>query len=169
MRGRGVLGVILPETCAAHVDALAALIAREQTQGFAPEPLRRLAALLPPSPDVAASVAARLRLSRAQRAQLVSAAERVGEDAGEPQSLAYRLGTPFAVDRLLLLGEDVRALAAWKAPDFPLKGGVIVARGIAAGPQVARILQAVERRWVAEGFPGETRIEQLLGEELPEV
>jgi hypothetical protein len=38
-------------------------------------------------------------------------------------------------------------------PVFPLKGGAIVARGVTAGPAVARILQAVEARWVAEGFP----------------
>ena len=30
----------------------------------------------------------------------------------------------------------------------------------------ARILQAVESRWVDEGFPGRTRVEALLGEEL---
>jgi poly(A) polymerase len=54
----------------------------------------------------------------------------------------------------------------WPIPQLPLKGGEIVARGVAAGPEVARILQAVESRWVAEGFPDRDRVEALLGEEL---
>ncbi|MHA7819061.1 MAG: CCA tRNA nucleotidyltransferase [Erythrobacter sp.] len=166
MWNRAVLRVILPETNLHLVEALRALIAREKRQGFAPDPVRRLASLLPPSPDVAEIVAARLRLSKAQRARLISAAERLGEDAQVPHALAYSLTVPFAIDRLLLLGEDARPLATWKPPTFPLKGGAIVARGVAAGPEVARILQAVERRWVEEGFPGAERIEALLHEEL---
>jgi poly(A) polymerase len=47
-----------------------------------------------------------------------------------------------------------------------LHPGMIVARGINAGPDVARILRAVEARWVREGFPNAVRIEALLSEEL---
>lgn len=163
---RGVLPVILPEACKVHIKALHALIASEAAQSIAPDPIRRLASLLPPSPDVAEGVAARLRLSRAQRARLVSAAERGARDAANPKALAYNLTVPFAVDRMLLLGEDARALAHWTPPTFPLKGGAIVARGVAAGPEVARILQTVERQWVDEGFPDEGRVEAILGEVL---
>lgn len=162
MFDRDVLPVILPETCALHVKALLKLIEREAEQSIAPDPIRRLAALLPPSPDVAEGVAARLRLSKAQRARLVSAAERKAADADAPQALAYRLTVPFAVDRLLLLGEDARALIGWEPPTFPLKGGAIVKRGVAAGPQVARILQTVEKRWIVEGFPDSSRVVQIL-------
>lgn len=166
MRANGVLGVILPEACAAQLAALARLIAAERAQGFAPDPVRRLAALLPPSPEVAETVAARLRLSKAQRTRLVTAAERSAGDAENPQTLAYRLTPPLAIDRLLLLGGDARVLEGWSVPIFPLKGGAIVARGVSAGPDVARILQQVEARWVAEGFPDAARIEQMLGEAL---
>lgn len=166
MWNRAVLRVILPETSLKHVEALRGVIALEETQDFAPDSVRRLAALLPPSPDVTEIVAARLRLSKAQRARLISAAERLGEDAADIRALAYRLTVPFAVDRLLLLGEDARPLAGWEPPEFPLKGGTIVARGVAAGPDVARILQSVERRWVSEGFPGSERVEELLETEL---
>jgi poly(A) polymerase len=166
MRQRGVLPVILPEACPAHVAALARLIAAERAQGFAPDPIRRLAALLPPSPEVAETVAARLRLSKAQRQRLVAAAERTAEDTASPQALAYRLTPAVAIDRLLLAGGDARALAEWSVPVFPLKGGAIVARGVNAGPAVARILQAVEARWVAEGFPDTARIAAILDEEL---
>lgn len=166
MRSKGVLGVILPETCPAHLAALARLIAAEADQGFAADPVRRLAALLPPSTDVAETVAARLRLSKAQRTRLVSAAERTVADTANPQVLAYWLTPALVIDRLLLLGSDARGLAEWSVPQFPLKGGAIVARGVTAGPAVARILRAVENRWVAEGFPDSTRIDALLAEEL---
>lgn len=166
MRANGVLGVILPEACAAQLAALARLIAAEAGQGFAPDPVRRLAALLPPSPDVAETVAARLRLSKAQRNRLVSAAERNAGDAADPHALAYRLTVPLAIDRLLLTGADARGLRDWNVPVFPLKGGAIVARGVSAGPDVARILQQVESRWVAEGFPDSARIAAMLDEAL---
>jgi poly(A) polymerase len=169
MRGRGVLGVILPEACRAQLAALARLIAAEHDQGFAPNPVLRLAALLPPSPDVAEAVSARLRLSKAQRSRLVSAAERTAADAEDPHSLAYHLSAALAIDRLLLLGKDARQLAAWTVPVFPLKGGAIVARGVNAGPAVARVLQAVERRWVKEGFPDSARINALLVEEMAKI
>ena len=166
MRANGVLGVILPEACAAQLAALARLIAAEAGQGFAPDPVRRLAALLPPSPDMAETVAARLRLSKAQRNRLVSAAERNAGDAADPHALAYRLTVPLAIDRLLLTGADARGLREWNVPAFPLKGGAIVARGVSAGPDVARILQQVESRWVAEGFPDSARIAAMLDEAL---
>lgn len=168
MRARGVLPVILPEACPPQIAALARLIAAEAAQGIAADPVRRLAALLPPSPEVAETVAARLRLSKAQRARLVAAAERKPDDAANPKALAYRLSTPVAVDRLLLAGGDAQVLEGWSIPLFPLKGGAIVSRGVTAGPLVARILQTIEARWVAEGFPGSERVEQLLDDELGE-
>ncbi|MEM7690288.1 MAG: CCA tRNA nucleotidyltransferase [Pseudomonadota bacterium] len=166
MRERGVLGVILPEACAAHVALLQRVIAAEADQNLAPSPIRRLAALLPPSPDVAETCAARLRLSKAQRARLVSASERQAGDSDNPKALAYELGVEYAQDRLILLDKDTRVLADFTPPRFPLKGGQIVARGVAAGPEVARLMQAVERRWVAEGFPDLARTEEILDEEL---
>ena len=166
MRARGVLGVILPEACPPQVAALGRLVAVEAAQGFAPDPVRRLAALLPPSPEVAETVAARLRLSKAQRGRLVGAAERTGDDAADPKALAYRLTPPVAIDRLLLGGADARVLEGWSVPLFPLKGGAIVARGVTAGPEVAKLLQLIEGRWVAEGFPAPDRVNQMLAEEL---
>ena len=166
MHARGVLGVILPEAGAGEVAALASLLAQERAAQAMPDALRRLAALLPASPDRAEEVAARLRLSKAQRQRLVTAAAREPQDGAHPRALAYRLGTEFARDRLLLLGADTAALAGWSAPAFPIRGGMIVARGITAGPEVARILKAVEARWVAENFPPDERLGEILSEEL---
>ncbi|MET0180994.1 MAG: CCA tRNA nucleotidyltransferase [Novosphingobium sp.] len=158
----GVLGVILPE---ADPAALAALVGEERRQQVEPDPIRRLAALLPSDPALAERIAARFRLSVAQRKRLALAAGRGGA-AGDPRALAYRIGREGALDRLLLSGASIAPLAAWDAPALPLKGGAIVARGVAAGPAVARILKAVEARWIAEGFPGEARVAELLDAEL---
>lgn len=154
----GVLAVILPE---ARPQALAPLVAEEQRQGIAPDPLRRLAALLPADPTLAEQIAARFRLSTAQKKRLATAAAR-GEAQADARALAYRLGRDEALDRLLLGGGDTAPLNGWEIPVFPLKGGQIVARGIKAGPEVARVLRAVENRWVAEGFPDERRVAELL-------
>ena len=153
----GVLGVILPE---AEPQNLARLIAAETREGIEADPIRRLAGLLPPDPAAAEQVAARLRLSIAQKKRLILAARR--SEQSEPRALAYRIGQEAALDRLLLTGQQTAPLRGWQAPTFPLKGGAIVARGVAAGPEVARILRAVEAQWIAEGFPGEYRVAELL-------
>lgn len=158
----GVLEVILPK---ADVEALARLVGEEQRQDAAPDPIRHLAALLPPEPWVAEQVASRFRLSGAQKKRLVQAAERVSGPK-DAHALAYHLGREEATDWLLLEGGDISPLKGWEIPTFPLKGGAIVARGVTAGPEVARILLMVEAHWVAEGFPGPDRVQELLDEAL---
>lgn len=162
MEELGVLAVILPE---ADPEALARLVATEQAQGVEPDALRRLAALLPAQVPLAEQVAARFRLSGAQKKRLATAAAREG-DPGEPRALAYRLGRASALDRLLIAGADASALYGWDIPTFPLKGGQIVARGVGAGPEVARVLRAVEDRWIEERFPDAARVGALLDAEL---
>ena len=159
----GVLAVILPE---ADPAALAALVEAEARQDAPPAPIRRLAALLPPDAALAEQVASRFRLSGAQKKRLVLAAGRQSGGSqhavGDPRALAYRIGLAAAEDRLLLAGADTAPLQDWQVPVFPLKGGEIVAAGIKAGPQVARILQAIEAQWLAEGFPDAERVRELL-------
>ena len=157
-----VLPVVLPE---ADPAALAALVAHEARQGIAPDAIRRLAALLPADPALTEKVASRFRLSGAQKKRLTLAAGRGGAEANA-RALAYRLGRESALDRLLLTGADTAPLHGWEIPTFPLKGGDIVARGVGAGPDVARILRAVEAHWVAEGFPDAERVSALLDETL---
>ena len=161
----GVLREVLPEVATDGQVALAALVAEEQRQHIAPQALRRMASLLPADPALAEQIAARLRLSIAQRKRLASAADRTGP-RGEPRALAWAIGLESAIDRLLLTGRDTQGLAGWQTPYFPLKGGAIVARGVAAGPEIARMLRRIEARWVDEGFPDKARIAVLLDEEL---
>ena len=162
MASLGILAEILPE---ADPLALARLVAQEAGQDIAPDALRRLAALLPAEPALAEQVAARFRLSGAQKKRLSIAAGRKAEPQ-DARALAYRLGRDAAIDRLLLTGQSVAPLRDWSVPRFPLKGGAIVAAGVTAGPEVACILQDVEARWVGEGFPDAARTAALLGEVL---
>lgn len=159
----GVLAMVLPE---AEPAALPRLVEAEAAQGVEPDPLRRMAALLPADPAVVDQVGARLRLSTAQRKRLATAAARGADPCRDARVLAYRLGRTEAVDRVLLDGESVAPLVGWEIPRLPLKGGEIVARGVGAGPAVARTLRAVEERWIAEGFPDAARVRQLLDEAL---
>ena len=165
MFARGVLPVVLTEAGRTEIAALERLVAQERAQKVPPHPIRRLAALLPAQPEMAEQVADRLRLSVAQKGRLVSAAERGGPQSS-PRALAYLIGREQAVDRLLLTGSDTSPLEGWDMPSFPLKGGEIVQRGVPAGPEITRIMRKVEARWLEEGFPPRSRVEQLLEEEL---
>ena len=150
MIANGILRPVLPEIGAA--DRLTALVAAEAEARIAAEPIRRLAALLPADPEVAAAVAARLRLSKRAARRLVSA---VDPTLDAPEPLAYRIGNAEAVDRFLLAGKtgiDLPALQLWPRPRLGIGGGDLIAMGLQPGPVVAATLQAIERDWAAEGF-----------------
>jgi poly(A) polymerase len=155
MIARSILKPVLPEIATA--EPLAALVAAERAAAIAPDPVRRLAALLPADPELAGAVAARLRLSKRAARRLVSAAERT-LDAPEP--LAYRIGAAEAIDRFLLSGAslaDLKALEAWKRPRLAVGGGDLIKMGLKAGPVVAATLQAIERDWAAGGFSADAK------------
>lgn len=168
MVAHDILRPVLPEVGAGGVDALAEVASREVRAGLTPDPIRRLAAVLPPDPRVGEEVAARLKLSTAQRKRIVSA---LTPTLADPQELAYRLGREGALDRVLLhmpapddAVQAARHVQDWSAPRFPLTGGALVARGVDAGPDVARLLRRIEERWIAEGFPDAARAGTLADE-----
>jgi poly(A) polymerase len=166
MVARGILRPVLPEIDDRGVSALAQLIANEKAADVKPESLRRLSALLPRQPDIAQSVAARLKLSNKARKRLACGAT-TNLDLS-PQALAYRVGTQCAVDRLLFEGRSVDAkhIEGWTPPRLPISGGDLIARGLAKGPIVARTLRAIDDRWVAAGFPDGAAFEAIVGQVL---
>ena len=166
MRDLGVLGEVLPEATSREIDCLARLVLHEQVSAISPDPIRRLAALLPAIETISESAAVRLRLSRKKRERLACIARRTSEDADNPRALAYRHGFECACDRLLIGGASIAAIKDWSIPRFPLKGGEIVARGVSAGPEVARILQHIEQRWIDSGFPDRAEVERYLNDEM---
>ncbi len=160
MVDRGILAAVLPEIDADGCARLATLANREAAAGVASDPIRRLAALLPPA--VAEAVGARLKLSNAQRRRLAAATLGPGDEGA--RALGYRAGLESAVDRLLLAGHDAALLRDWKPPRLPIGGGALVARGLGKGPDVARALREVERRWIAAGFPDDAQVDAMADE-----
>ena len=160
MIDHGIFRPVLPEITQA--DRLIALAGREEDAAIAPDPVRRLAALLPCNPAIAEDVGARLRLSNNDRRRLIAATADIGRES--PAVLQYRLGATFAADRLLLSDRPIgeaQGLAALITPIFPIKGGDLVSRGIGRGPDVARLLRIVEDQWIAEHFPDAHRAGQI--------
>ena len=166
MLGRGVLRPVLPEIADTAVPRLAELVEAERTAGIEGAPLRRLAALLPPDPALAERIAVRLKLSNKARKRLGCA---VNCDLPEnARTLAYYVGVECAVDRLLLGGiaGQAAAISRWHAPRMPIGGGQLIAKGLRKGPEVAKTLQAIERRWVDAGFPRGKELELIVSQEL---
>ena len=62
---------------------------------------------------------------------------------------------------------DAAAVVSWQAPRLPISGGDLIGRGLQAGPIVARTLQAIERRWVEQGFPSGAEFDRLVADFLP--
>ncbi len=153
MSDDGVLRTLLPE--AASLDRLAALLPLEP----APDPLRRLGALVAGDP---AAPAERLRLSNEQRARLAALAvppwpvDLAGDEAIQRRAL-HHLGAGLYRDLVLLRAAEsgarerlpaLLALAArWQPLTFPLKGRNVIALGVPAGERVGSLLAELEHWW----------------------
>lgn len=156
----GIFAPVLPEIDEAGATRMARLATLEAGAGVAPHAIRRLAALIPADPAIAEQIGARLKLSNVDRKRLISAVQ-PSEDVA-PRALAYRLGTAWAIDRLLLAGHaDLASIKDWEPPRLPISGGAIVSRGVAQGPDVARLLRQIEDQWIAEDFPDSARVEAI--------
>ncbi|MGK2909647.1 MAG: CCA tRNA nucleotidyltransferase [Sphingobium sp.] len=161
----GILLPVLPEITEAGLARLISLIAREDAAGIAPSPVRRLAALLPEDATVAEAVTARLKLSNKARKRIATALS-PAPSHNQPEQLVYWLGVDSAVDHLLrderIAPAAVKAMLDWPRPALPLTGGSLIARGLSAGPDVARALKELEAAWVKQGFPGGTALDALV-------
>lgn len=165
MAADGVLAAVLPE--ATRLDRLARLIGLEPPWTPAPEPLRRLAALVALDRAAAIAMAERLRLAKKARDRLAGMMppwrlDPAGDWRAQRHAL-YRLGAERYRDLALLvaaegaidearLGEWLALAAAWKPPRFPLAGHDVTALGIPPGPRVGRLLGAVRGWWEAGDF-----------------
>ena len=169
MADEGVLEHFLPE--ARHLGRLAMLTEIERKFAEA-DALRRLAAALESSAEVAAKVADRLRLSNAESERLgaLTAPEApvtVTTDAKVNRRELYRLGHARYRDLVLLAwaqaektrGKDeaaframLAAAEAWKPVQLPVKGRDVLALGVENGPAVGRLLRDVEEWWIENDF-----------------
>jgi poly(A) polymerase len=177
MRTVGALTEILPETEKWGIDAIPALIATEKALGWKPDPLLRLAAIVPPDAKRLEAMAARLKLANAEAAVFKAWARTA--PINDEMSIAtfdrllYRNGAEGIITRLRLalavsrgkaegdMAEMARSARlnklldhanAWVKPSFPVNGGDVMAAGIAAGRKVGETLAALENQWVEENF-----------------
>ncbi|HWY64925.1 MAG TPA: CCA tRNA nucleotidyltransferase, partial [Rhizomicrobium sp.] len=131
MAESGILAELLPGTL--QLDRLEGLAALDAQQGFAPDAVLRLAALLPHSKEAAQRCADRLRLSNADRARLeqVLGGEKLAAELSPQQArrLLYRLGEAGFRDGVLLQWAKAPAWKSlwemaqdWQRPRFPLTG-----------------------------------------------
>ena len=162
MEAAGVLRAapVLPE--AGELDALARLPAT----GAPPEPVLRLAALLPPGMAEAriGALAERLRFSGEEAAMLIGfqeAAAPADAPLADAPAVALRRALSrrdhAALHRLGWLAEARSAAGDWAgfharldaiaAPAFPLQGRDVLALGVPPGPLVGQLLHAAREAW----------------------
>ena len=177
MRQAGVLSRVLPETEKWGIDAIHGLVAAERDLGWKPDPLLRLAAMVPPDAQRMAALGERLRLSKAEQARLVawasspSLAAETGEAAlrkiayrGDVQGLRDRLRLALAAARERAQTDDqalrdaggysrlLKLLDGWERPRFPVGGTDLLGIGLTPGREIGECLKRLEDEWIASGF-----------------
>ncbi len=102
MRTTEILQKVLPESWG--IDAIHRVVAAERAEGWEPDPLFRLEAILPPHRARIDSLAERLRLSRAEAARLLSWADAPEIDPAISETrlaqILYRAGREGVRDRI---------------------------------------------------------------------
>jgi len=177
MRQAGVLTAILPETEKWGIDGIHALVAAERALGWKPEPLLRLAAIVPPDVERLAALSKRLRLSNADALKLQQwAATPTPPDEvtdvgfarllyrNERQGMIFRLKLalasvraaaeedPVAMRKSARLSQLLSKTEKYQKPVFPLSGGDVISAGVPAGKRVGEILKELEEFWISRNF-----------------
>ncbi|AKH99387.1 tRNA nucleotidyltransferase/poly(A) polymerase [Hoeflea sp. IMCC20628] len=177
MRQAGVLTAVLPESEKWGIDSIGGLVATEAALDWAPDPMLRLMAIVPPDTERMRELSSRLKMSRVE-------ADRLGKWAGAPaiqptlaitalDRLLYRHGAEPMADRIRLslvsartrADTDTSALTdaaghsrhltralSWERPQFPVAGADLIAKGISPGPDMGVQLAALEERWIDSNF-----------------
>jgi poly(A) polymerase len=168
MAASGILSELLPG--ALNMARLERLSQIDADSFFTPDPVLRLAALLPNNAVQVEALSKKLRLSNAVAERLVDLAgthEKVVSylSVKEMRKLTYRLGAARFKDRVFLRwAEDPKESNAvqWRAlipmaesfprPRFPLTGRDVMLAGVPEGPLVGQILREVEDWWIDADF-----------------
>ena len=168
MAASGILGEILPG--ALDIARLERLATVDANAFFTPDPVLRLAALLPADRVAVEGIGKKLKLSNAHALRLddiAGAREKIVSylSVKEMRKLLYRIGPARFKDRVFLKwAEDKKesnavqwrmllAVAdAWERPKFPLSGREVMLAGVPQGPLIGRILEEVEDWWIDTDF-----------------
>ncbi|WP_061931614.1 CCA tRNA nucleotidyltransferase [Aureimonas sp. AU22] len=176
MRQAGVLSRVLPESEKWGIDAIHGFVETERLYGWAPDPIRRLEAIVPPDAARLRDMASRLRLSNLDRDRLVAwamtdapasesdAAFRARLYLGDREALVDRLSlalnsertaaaqSPDRLPQVALLAGRRDAAAAFAPPAFPVSGHDLADAGVAPGPDIGRTLDRLKRSFAESGF-----------------
>lgn len=143
------------------------IINSDQAMSRAPDPLLRVAALAGAEEDVVTTLARAMKVSRAERARLVAAVRRPRLEPGAPRTTLeralYAIGPQAVEDRIRLseaLGQgdaerteaDLAFARTFDRPVLPVTGADLVAAGFEPGPELGRVLGALEQAWIESGF-----------------
>lgn len=171
MLDHGLLSGILG--AAPSPTLLARLVEMETAAGTPPSASLRLAALAVAVAEDAPRLAARLKLSNAERDVL---AENVWRDvlplaALDPLAarrhiyargpdrfraallLAVAASGPSHIADTTCWRSVLEEAARWPVPRLPVTGKDLIARGLPSGPRIGEILSSLERWWIDAGFP----------------
>jgi poly(A) polymerase len=175
MQKQGILRVISP--LLRDVSRLKRVAAIDEKNNLAPDPLLRLHVLS----SGALPLADALRLTRKEVARLEAVGTHMPPTPklrdNERRAILYAVGAEcwrdsvriaWALSRAPLGDKSWRDLLRlpdkWQPPGFPVRGADLVAAGIKPGPEIGRILNALEDWWVAAGFkPGKDELVARLG------
>jgi poly(A) polymerase len=177
MRQAGVLTVAVPESEKWGIDAVHGVVAAGRDLGWKLDALLRLMAVIPPRRDRVEELAARLKLSTAERERLEHWARAALPFHELDNHLfardLYRANAAGLVDRLKLALADARSKAVqddsemmraagysrllefaenWERPVFPVSGSDLIAAGMESGPEIGVRLKELEQKWVESGF-----------------
>jgi poly(A) polymerase len=167
----GIVEIVVGFASPSRLERLAAI---EAVLGRAPDALLRLAAFCVAVAEDADRLRERLRLSNAEHRRLAGAARILeglhGADVSPTEQELMRLlfvhGREGARDAVALAHADsaaaageagwlrgARFLAEAPAPDFPIRGADLVARGVAPGRALGETLKRLQANWIRAGFP----------------
>lgn len=167
MAEHAIFAPFLPELQNDAPQQLRRLVKREQQHGSAISLPARLLTLLPKDAVAVDKVAARLKLSNKLRESFAARLAAPDPTASNILAIAYRGGVECAYDVAMLYSDNgelpacLSMLDGWVVPEFPMKGGDLIALGLPVGPVVAKTLQELEARWIAENFPAKARVTEL--------
>lgn len=194
MRQVGVLTAVLPETEKWGIDAIHALVAAEASLKWGPDPLLRLAAIVPPDAERLEALSKRLRLSNADAAKLQQWSltpmppdevtdvgftrllyrhDRLGVIFRLKLALASARmaaeGDPMAMRKSARLSQLLAMADTYRKPGFPLSGADVMAAGVPAGKRVGEVLKEIEEFWISRNFNPEraelmARLEEIVGD-----
>lgn len=164
MRQVSVLTMLLPESEKWGIDAIPPLMEAEQAHDWPADPLIRLMAIVPKRQNSVNDIAARWRLSNAQRDRMRAWAAlpaQLPKDDVALRAMAYRHSKQAVIDGLYVqtamqhddeLVSFAERIDAWDMPEMPIKGADLLERGYEKGPDLGGKLKQIEEIWIDSDF-----------------